>query len=143
MILSSRPRPYQPSPFPPSPGGLLEMVHATSPYSGIEVDVAPSTGDLTMKTYNTSQDQAWASTSGATMTGAWTCFELEVDTTAETSHLYLNGTEVTDLAQTNLALPQLGIAGVGLTFNLPSVQAGEDAWIDDVAVSGSRIGCAE
>jgi hypothetical protein len=134
---------YQPSPLPPSPVAILDMVQEFSPYAGIELLTDPPSGGLAMKTYNTAADQAWMSDSGATTTDVWTCFELEVDTVGETSHLYLNGTEVTDLAQTSLALPALGILGVGLSFYLPSVQEAEDTWIDDVAVNGARIGCSD
>jgi hypothetical protein len=134
---------YQPSPLPPSPGNLIELLQASSPYAGIQVVINPPSGSLAMDTWGTGQDQGWDSDSGATTMDEWMCFEVEVDSTAETSHLYLNGTEVTDLDQTNLGLPQLGNLGVGLSFYKPSLQGAADTWIDDVAVSGTRIGCAE
>jgi hypothetical protein len=135
---------YQPSPFPNSPAGLFDLLQELSPYAGIEVLTDPPCGGLAMKTYGTGQDQAWSSNTGLSEGDSWSCLELEVDTSAEqTSHLYLNGTEVTDLTQANLGLPQLGIFGVGLSFYLPSPQGSQDAWIDDVVVSGARIGCAD
>jgi hypothetical protein len=94
-----------------------------------------------MKTYGTGHDLAWKSSADAS-TNDWVCFELEVDTVAGTSHVYMNGNEATDLAQTNLMLPQLGILGVGLSFYLPNVQGAQDGWIDEVAVNDTRIGCA-
>jgi hypothetical protein len=132
---------YRPSPLPPSSSAVLDLVQEFSPYAGIELLTEPRSGDLAMKTYSTAHDQAWASDSGAVTPSQWICFELEVDSSTETSHLYLNGTEVTDLAQTKLGLPQLGILGVGLSFYLPKVQGAEDDWIDNVAVNGARIGC--
>jgi hypothetical protein len=74
--------------------------------------------------------------------GQWVCFELEVDVNAGTSHLYMNDNEVTDVAKTNLGLSPLGILGVGLSFYMPSAQGAQDVWIDEVAVDGTRIGCA-
>jgi hypothetical protein len=133
---------YQPSPPPGSPVGLIDMLQQFSPYAGIELLTDPPPGGLAMKTYATSQDQAWQSDAGATATDEWACVELEVDTTAETSHVYVNGTEVAGLAKTSLSLPPLGILGVGLSFYLPGVQGAQDGWIDEVAVNGTRIGCA-
>ncbi len=134
---------YQPSPHAPSPSAILDMVGGAAPYAGIELLTDPPAGGLGMKTYNTGVDQAWQSDGGAIAFDKWVCFELEVDVTAGTSHLYMNDTEVTDLAQTSLALSSLGILGVGLSYYLPSVQGAQDTWIDEVAVNGTRIGCAK
>lgn len=134
---------YQPSPHAPSPSAILDMVGGAAPYAGIELLTDPPAGGLGMKTYNTGADQAWQSEAGAIALDKWVCFELEVDVTAGTSHLYMNDTEVTDLAQTSLGLSSLGILGVGLSYYLPSVQGAQDTWIDEVAVNGTRIGCAK
>jgi hypothetical protein len=65
-----------------------------------------------------------------------------VDTIAETEHVYMNDTEVTDLMRTALTLPQLGNTSVGLSFFQANAQGAVDAWIDEVAVNSARIGCA-
>jgi hypothetical protein len=65
-----------------------------------------------------------------------------VDVSAGTSHLYMNDSEVTDVAKTNLGLQSLGVLGVGLSFFMPNAQGAQDVWIDEVAVDGTRIGCA-
>jgi hypothetical protein len=131
---------YQPSPSPPSPANYSDLDSLSSPYQGIALSTVPP-GSLSMNTFNTSQDQMWQSDSGALATGQWVCFEEEIDTGAETSKLYMNDVEVTDMSQGLLGLPQLGNLGVGLSFYLPNVQPAQDAWIDDVVVSASRIGC--
>jgi len=133
---------YQPSPHPPSPSGVLDLLEPSTPYPGIELLTDPPSGTLGMKTYSTGQDQVWQSDRGTISMDHWTCFELEVDVNAGTSHLYMNDSEVTDVAKTNLGLQSLGILGVGLSFFMPSAQGAQDVWIDEVAVNGTRIGCA-
>jgi hypothetical protein len=136
---------YQPSPHPPSPANLLDVDQQGAPYAGIGLLTDPPSGALAMNTFNTGGKsgpvETWASGGATTSLGQWTCFELELDTVAQTSHLYMNGSEVVDLAHTDLGLPSLGIVGVGLSFYLASPQDAQDAWIDEVEVSGSRIGC--
>jgi hypothetical protein len=54
-----------------------------------------------------------------------------------------NDVEITALAGTNLALPGLGDVKVRLSFfSLTADQGQQDAWIDEVAVISSRIGCS-
>jgi hypothetical protein len=134
---------YQPSPRPPSPANYADLVALNSPYSGIALSTDPPGGALAMNTFSTGQDQTWESDGGVMPTDQWVCFEVDLDTVAETSHLYMNDVEVTDMSQGMLALPGLGNLGVGLSFYLPSVQGAQDAWIDEVAVSASRIGCTD
>ena len=132
---------YIPSPSQPSIEGMLDLVHNGSPFTGLELRVVPSNATLGMETFNTGADQSWQSVDASAALDQWVCFEVEVDTAAETSHLYVNDTEVTDLAQSNLGLQQLGITNVGLTLPSGNVQGTSDAWIDEVAVDSARIGC--
>jgi hypothetical protein len=134
---------YQPSPSPPSPEGLLDLLNAGSPYPGIELLSNPS-GGLATFTYNTSKNQSWNSDAGGLPLDAWVCFEVEVDTFNGVSHVYMNDGEITALAGKNLALPALGNVSVGMSFFSPTAGQGQqDAWIDEVAVSTSRIGCSK
>jgi hypothetical protein len=137
---------YQPSPSPPSPESFLDLVNTMSPYPGIELISNPSggvpSGGVATVTYNTTMDQGWTSEAGLPL-DAWVCFEVEVDTFNSVSHVYMNDVEIAALAGTNLALPALGNVKVGLSFFSPTAGQGQqDAWIDEVAVSSSRIGCA-
>jgi hypothetical protein len=134
---------YQPSPIPPSAEGFLDLVSTTSPYPGIELLSNPG-GGLAAFTYTTSMNQAWTTDAGADLAlDQWVCFEFEVDTFNGVSHAYMNDVEITALAGTNLQLPSLGNVSVGMGFFSPVVGQGqEDAWIDEVAVSTSRIGCS-
>ncbi|HTQ46310.1 MAG TPA: hypothetical protein VMI75_26320 [Polyangiaceae bacterium] len=135
---------YQPSPSPPSPEGLLDLINTTSPYAGIELISNPlgPSGGLATFTYNTSTDQGWPSDAGLAL-DQWVCFEVEVDTFNSVSHVYMNGVEVTALAGMKLGLPALGNVSVGMSFFSPIAgQKEEDSWIDEVAVSTSRIGCS-
>jgi hypothetical protein len=130
---------YEPSPAPPSTANLLDLDENFSPYGGLAFNATPS--GLSMNSFNTGSDAVWASDGGTTLDD-WVCFELELDTIQGASHLYMNDVEVTDLAQTNVNVGQIGIIGVGLTFYLPDPQGGQTMWFDDVAVNGSRIGCS-
>jgi hypothetical protein len=121
---------YVPSPSP------------SSPYAGLELRVLPSNAALAMETFDTNADKSWQSADASAPLDQWVCFEVEADTNAETSHLYMNDVEVTDLAQSGLALMQLGITNVGLTLPSGNVEPARDAWIDEVAVDSARIGCA-
>jgi hypothetical protein len=130
---------YVPSPMAPSPAGLINIMQNGGAYGGIELLLAP-TAALSVKTYNTGSDQAWQSATTSTL-GDWVCFEIEIDVEAQTVHVYMNDAEVADLMMADLALPELGLVGVGLGYYEAKVQASEDAWIDEVAVNGTRIGC--
>jgi hypothetical protein len=132
---------YAPSPSQPSIEGLLDLVQNGSPYQGLELRLAPSNAAVAMETFNTGADKTWQSADASAALDQWVCFEVEVDTNAGTSHLYMNDVEITELAQSNLGLPQLGITNVGLTLPAGNVQGASDAWIDEVAVDSARIGC--
>jgi hypothetical protein len=101
----------------------------------------PPNAALAMETFNTGADKTWQSADASAALDQWVCFEVEADTIAQTSHLYVNDVEVTELARSNLALMQLGITNVGLTMPSSNVQGASDAWIDEVAVDSARIGC--
>jgi len=132
---------YVPSPSMPSIEGVLNLLYNGSPYAGLELRLVPPNAALAMETYSTGADQTWQSADASAPLDQWVCFEVEVDTVAETSHLYMNDTEVTDLARSNLALMQLGITNVGLTLPSGNLQGPSDAWMDEVAVNSARIGC--
>jgi hypothetical protein len=134
---------YQPSPRAPSQANYADLVGLSSPYSGVALSIDPPGGDLAMNTFSTGLDQVWESDAGVMAMDQWVCFEVDVDTLSETSHLYVNDVEVADMSEGMLALPGLGNLGVGLSFYLPNTQSFQDAWIDEVAVSASRIGCAD
>jgi hypothetical protein len=131
---------YVPSPMAPSTAGLINLMQNGGAYGGIELLLTP-TAALSMKTYNTGSDQSWQSATTSKL-GDWVCFEIEIDVEAQTVRLYMNDVEVADLEKADLALPELGLVGVGLGYYEAKVQDSEDAWIDEVAVNGTRIGCA-
>lgn len=134
---------YVPSPAPPSTAGLLDLIENAPPYSGTELRLVPPDGALGMQTYGTSAGLVtWQSAAASSPLDQWVCFEVEVDTGAETEHVYVNDAEVTDLMRSGLTLPQLGNVGVGLGFYQPNVHGVVEAWIDEVAVDSARIGCA-
>jgi len=132
---------YQPSPSPPSPEGFLDLVNTASPYPGFELLSNPS-GGLATFTFNSSGDQAWNTDAGLQLDD-WVCFEVEVDTFNGASHVYMNDVDIAALDGTKLGLPALGNVSVGMSFfSAAAGQGQEDAWIDEVAVSTSRIGCS-
>ncbi|HEX8791001.1 MAG TPA: hypothetical protein VF765_08605 [Polyangiaceae bacterium] len=134
---------YVPAPSPPSTAGLLDLIQNGAPYSGTELRITPPSAGLEMQTYGTSAGIVnWDSADASSPLDQWVCFEVEIDTVAETAHVYMNDTEVTDLTRSGLTLPQLGNTSVGLTFFQANVQGQTEAWIDEVAVNSARIGCA-
>ncbi|HEX8794004.1 MAG TPA: hypothetical protein VF765_23845 [Polyangiaceae bacterium] len=134
---------YVPSPDPPTTAGLLDLIENGAPYSGTELRLSPPRDAIGMQTYGTDAGLVtWQSTQALATLDQWTCFEVEVDTLAETEHVYVNDDEVTDLMRSGLTLPQLGNTSVGLSFFRANVQNAVDAWIDEVAVDSARIGCA-
>jgi hypothetical protein len=131
---------YMPSPPPTFTFNILDLQQNGGSYTGLELRVKPSEL-LGMVTFLTPADQQWQSSDASVGFDQWMCFELEVDTAAETEHVYVNDVEVTDLAQGNLALGQLGNVIVGLGFAQANPQPSYDVWIDEVAVDSARIGC--
>jgi hypothetical protein len=129
---------YMPSPAPTFGFNIVDLQQNGGSYAGLELRVDNS--QLDQLTWATTADQRWQSDAGLPF-DQWACFEIEVDTVAETQHVYLDDVEVTGLAQVNLALPQLGNASLGLGFNQPPPQGSFDAWIDEVAIDTARVGC--
>jgi hypothetical protein len=133
---------YQPSPDPPAPETVLDLVGASDPYAGMSLVSNPS-GGFAAFTFNTSMDHGWTSDAGGLPLDQWVCFEVEVDTFNSVWHMYMSDVEITALAGSNLGLSSLGNVIVGMGFYSPVAgQAQNDAWIDEVAVSTSRIGCS-
>ncbi len=132
---------YMPSPAPTFTFNFLDLQENGGTYDAIEMRVH-SNDLLAMLTYSTAANQAWESADASFAFDQWTCFEVEVDTVAETNRVFVNDVEVADLAHSNLALGQLGNLTVGLGFAGPPVQGSYDLWIDEVALNSARIGCA-
>jgi hypothetical protein len=135
---------YVPSPMAPSQAGLISIDQNGGNNPGIELLLDPSTAALTMETFNTGVDggdQTWHSATAQSALDQWVCFEIEVNVDTQTTHVYMNDVEVTDLMRGNLLLPPLGITGVGVFFFRANPQSAQDVWIDEVAVSAARVGC--
>jgi hypothetical protein len=75
----------------------------------------------------------------------WHCAEWYVDTSSNTWRYFLDGTELLSFANdTGSKLAQCGLTvSVGALCYAPPVNAPQNftAWIDDVAIDDSRIGC--
>jgi hypothetical protein len=133
---------YMPSPAPTYIMNFIDLIQNGGAYTGLELRVEPTTvfGEVT---FSTTANQAWQSADASFTYDQWVCLEIEVDTGAETQHVYMNDSEITDLAQTNLALGTVGDLGIGLGFTQPGPQPRFDAWIDEVAVDTAYIPCAK
>jgi hypothetical protein len=76
--------------------------------------------------------------------GKWTCFEWQIaslggSTPTGAAHLYMNGTEVPGVAQTNWVIPSMTKQRIGIQ-RYGGGTAGE-LWYDDYAVGTARLGC--
>jgi hypothetical protein len=132
---------YMPSPVPTSQFFMAELLQNGDPYSLLELHVTNGLfGELTWATTDGSTNQGWETDAGLPL-DQWVCIEIEVDTIAETQHVYLNDTEVTPLARGDLALPQLGNVQLGLSFGNPAPQPTVEAWMDEVVIDTARVGC--
>jgi hypothetical protein len=76
--------------------------------------------------------------------GKWTCFEWQIasmggSTATGAVHLYMDGTEVPGVAQTNWVIPSMTKQRIGIQ-RYGGGTAGE-LWYDDYAVGAARLGC--
>jgi hypothetical protein len=133
---------YQPSPFPPSSPALLDVLAGSSPYAGVQLR-GQAPGVIAASAYNGPTDD-WQSATPMPL-DQWTCLEIESDGPSQTFRAWLDDVPLADMTLTFASpLPPLGILQVGLGYFTPNVpQAATDVWIDEVAVDGSRIGCAK
>lgn len=133
---------YLPSPFPPSSPAFVDVLGGSSPYAGVQLRGQPP-GVVAATAYNGPTDD-WQSATPMPL-DQWTCLEIESDGPSQTFRAWLDDVPLTDLTLTfPSALPPLGTVQVGLGYFTPSVpQGASDVWIDEVAVDGSRIGCAK
>jgi hypothetical protein len=79
----------------------------------------------------------------------WHCAEWHIDAADQSYHFYFDGQEITQIAKMNGA-GKLAGTGIPATFtsievgwyNYQSAPPGFVAWIDEVAIAATRIGCA-
>jgi hypothetical protein len=98
-----------------------------------------SLGALKFWLYGTNSDVIQSSTM-AISANDWHC--LEWQTVGGETRSWLDGTEAIDLHVTGLVQFPLVSFDVGFEVWTTGAQPASEAWIDDVRVNGSRIGCA-
>jgi hypothetical protein len=117
----------------------MQMLTLNLGHSGVEAYMRGSTaGRIALSTYGI--PDAGANISAESMPlSQWVCLEMELDGTDAT--LWVDGTETP--APIAFALPDGGITmQVGLLYLNPLVKTlAYEAWFDEFAVNGTRIGC--
>ena len=114
---------------------LLTYVDANN--DGLALFMSPTVATLAIANFGT--NSVLSATHG--QVDQWTCFELEVDSTAHLAKAWMNGSPLSDLSETT-QVGNLQFLGVGLLYGDASgAWPKYDAWFDEVAVSTSFIGC--
>jgi hypothetical protein len=136
---------YQPSPAPTQNQALLFAIQSVSPYSQLSIEVDSSDELIT---YNNIMSPSLYQQSTTTLpTDRWVCVEWEVVATASgTTHVWIDGTEVTALHATQnlLASPPISLLQFGVSVYKPAVAVpAHDLWFDEVVVDGARVGCTK
>lgn len=98
----------------------------------------------------------WSHSATVTPTKTWSCLEWRFNTTTDEMQFWLDGTEVTDLHIQGQGNAGTGCVNSGWTQGWPAPGAFDalrlglekyqddgvlDMWVDDVAVSTTRVGC--
>jgi hypothetical protein len=72
----------------------------------------------------------------------WACLEWEFDGAAGSAHYWVDGTELTDIAQTHWNTTSFTSFEIGLTmWGTDTGVSGYDVWYDNLGIDTSRIGC--
>jgi hypothetical protein len=81
--------------------------------------------------------------------GAWHCAEWHIDATNQSYHFYFDGNEITQIAKMNGAgnlsgtgIPQMFQSIEVGWINYQNAPPGFVAWMDELAIDNTRIGCA-
>jgi hypothetical protein len=112
---------------PPGNAGLALFIPAEAPTAAVATWGVPNA--------------PYSISSSRTPLGEWVCFEVEVDTVGHRLNVWMNGNALGDLSQT-APLGSLGNLGVGFLTNASAPRPAYEAWFDEIAVDGVRIGCA-
>ena len=132
---------YQASPMPPATYDFVELVGAGPPFPGVEL--RGQRPDALAATAFVAPNLNWASATALPL-DRWACLEMEMDATSATFRAWLDDAPVADMTQTfTTPVPTYGILKVGLAYYQAAAQGPTELWIDEVAVDGTRIGCAK
>jgi hypothetical protein len=115
---------------------FAEFDQASNPYPLTSLWLGPESFGWT-----DSAEGSAAPSVGPLLIGMWTCVEWEVDATARTVRVWVNGKESTGLAGSAVTLPKLDRLGIGEVVTTTSGSGAYDLWLDDVVVDTSRIEC--
>jgi hypothetical protein len=135
---------YVPSPLPPAVQPDIFVIVQKLDVSGMQL-------------YEQSSDLAftsWANqptlnlSSGTLFTpNGWRCVEWEIQETSGgqangSMNVWLDGLPVSGLNLNDVVTPQYNVLQFGISFGKSVDQAAYDLWVDDIAVTTTRIGCS-
>jgi hypothetical protein len=125
---------------------LIEARQAADPYLGVGAQVGPNGAALSDWT---TAPAGYASTAGAVPRDQWTCIEWQVaySAAAGATKLWLGGASdpAASLEATNTQpSPPYAAMLVGLYYGpIATPQPAFDLWLDDLVISGERVGCGK
>jgi hypothetical protein len=135
---------YLPSATLPQESYLLVMEDYGTNYANWHINI----GDGTAVQFGDDIGSVSKTSASTYPTDRWFCLEWKIDQVAtagmSASHIYLDGTELADLAVTNASSHPLDANRLVLstTYSGSSPRPnGTDAWYNQIAVGPSRIGC--
>jgi hypothetical protein len=129
----------------PSTGGDLVTL-STGQGEGLQLGWnSGASQQLTVSTFN--HTPSFANYSAALVPSAFTCLEWKVDNGANASsgstQVWMNDTELTDLAGSPISIPGLVSLVFGTSQSLPAGTGAFDIWFDEILVDTKQIGCSK
>jgi hypothetical protein len=123
---------------------VVQAYQSFTPYAAATLALHPSG---TLQTGNSVANLPTSPSATHFPMNRWVCVEWRIDTAPSGSiHAYLDGSEVTDIAQTGINTqpsPAFDTVAVGLSENPTGNVGASEMWVDEVRVDTSRIGCVK
>jgi hypothetical protein len=121
---------------------LMTAGQNAPPHNNTALDIDHQTASI----YNGFNANAYTKSAAPTIPlNKWTCLEWEISTGTNQLHVWVNGTAVGTLTLTNQMLnqtPAINELEFGLgVYSSGAAQGALDAWVDDIIVDNSQIGC--
>jgi hypothetical protein len=129
---------FLPSPWGAPSANLVKFVTANG--NGVGLYATGGVPKLASEAFNLPNAGSQHSDATAPL-DAWTCIEVEMDRPNQRMRVFVEGTEIADLAR-QVALPASDInLELGLEYSTPAASPAYAAWFDEVAADGAAIGC--
>jgi hypothetical protein len=135
---------YVPSPLPPAGQPDIFAIVQKLGVSGMQLYVQNS--DLTFTSW-ANQPNLNLSSGTTFTTDGWRCVEWEIQESPGgqangSMNVWLDGQSLPELTLNDVVTPQYNVLQFGISFGESVEQAAYDVWVDDIAVTTTRIGCS-